>query len=152
MTKESHERRKEPATGRRTFGELAEVALKARVRDARGENVRRVVTTNLAWVSWPREDGRHGYASLRRKQGLITGELGVSLVPVELDELPLITTTDGAPPEGCRLPLGMLLHGHSKTWSSGGSEKALIERLDWIAHQLHLRLHAFMAATKPPAA
>jgi hypothetical protein len=142
-------RRQESSAVRRTFGELSRTALQARVKDSRHHEARWVVAPNLAWVTWPREDHRHTYVSLRRTLDFITGELGTSLEPVEIDALPLVTTTDKAPPSGCRVQLGSLLHGHAKTWSSGGSEKALIERLDWLAQQLSLRLYAFMAATAP---
>jgi hypothetical protein len=151
VEKDYRERRKDgPQSNRRTFGELAKVALQLRIRDARGPDPRWVVQQNLAWVSWLREDGRHAYASLRRQSDFITGELGASTAPAELDDLPLVATLAEARAEGCRIQLGSLLHGHSKTWSAGGSEKALIERLDWIAQQLHLRLYAFMASTTPP--
>lgn len=152
MEKDYRERRKRgPTEGRRTFGELAKAALHLRLRDARGQSVRWTVAPNKAWVSWLREDGRHAYASLRRQSDFITGELGASLVALELDDLPQVETVTDTPAEGCRIALGTLLHGHSKTWSSGGSEEALIQRLDWLAQQLHLRLYAFMASTAPPA-
>jgi len=150
VEQENRERRsQEPSARRRTFGELSRTALSSRVKDSRHHEARWVVVPNLAWVSWPREDGRHTYVALRRNLDFITGELGTSLEPVEIDSLPLLTSTDKAPAAGCRVQLGSLLHGHAKTWSSGGSEKALIERLDWLAQQLSLRLYAFMAATAP---
>ena len=152
MEKDHRERRKKEAAGDRlSFGELARVALKLRVRDARPDTARWVVAPNLAWVSWPREDSRHAYAALSRQMDFITGELGFSVAPVDLDQLPQVAALEGAPRDGCRIQLGSLLHGRSQTWAAGGSEKALIERLDWIAQQLHLRLYAFMASTAPPA-
>ena len=139
-----------PPGDRRTFGVLASAALKLRVRESRVPGVRWVVETNLAWVSWPREDERHAYAGLRRVKGLITGELGASPSAASLDELPLVAALAEARADGCRIQLGPLLHGHAKTWSAGGSEPALIERLDWLSQQLQLRIHSFMAATRPP--
>lgn len=150
MEQEDRERRaSEPSARRRTFAELSRAALHSRVKDSRHHEARWVTVPNLAWVSWPREDQRHSYVALRRNLDFITGELGTSLEPVDIDSLPLLTTTDRAPASGCRVQLGSLLHGHAKTWSSGGSEKTLIERLDWLAQQLNLRLYAFMAATAP---
>jgi hypothetical protein len=150
VEQENRERRsQETSARRRTFGELSRTALSSRVKDSRHHEARWVTAPNLAWVSWPREDHRHAYVALCRKADFITGELGTSLEPVEMDALPLLTTTDNAPASGCRVQLGSLLHGHAKTWSSGGSEKTLIERLDWLAQQLNLRLYAFMAATAP---
>ena len=149
MEQDNRERRQESSAPRRTFGELSRTALQARVRDSRHHEARWVVAPNLAWVSWPREDHRHAYVAIRRNLDFITGDLGTSLEPVNIDSLPLLTTTDKSPASGCRVQLGSLLHGHAKTWSSGGSEKTLIERLDWLAQQLSLRLYAFMAATAP---
>jgi hypothetical protein len=152
VEKDYRERRKNSPPGdRRSFGELAKAALNLRVRDARVADARWVVERNMAWVSWKREDSRHAYACIRRRLDFIGAELGASIEPAEMDALPLVTTPAQAPPQGCRIELGSLLHGHAKTWSAGGSEKALIERLDWLAQQLSLRLYAFMAATAPPA-
>ena len=137
-----------PGTKRRTFGELAGEALRLWVHEARFAEARWKVGTNIAWVSWKREDGRYAYACIRRKLAMINGELGVSLGPADLDMLPVVAATDEAAREGCRITLGHLLHGHTKAWSSGGSEKALIARLDWLAQQIHLRMMSFMAATK----
>ena len=139
-----------PPGERRTFGTLASAALKLRVRESRVPGVRWVVETNLAWVSWPREDERRVYTGLRRTKSLITGELGASPSDVLLDELPLIQSLAEARAEGCRIQLGPLLHAHDKTWYAGGSEPALIERLDWLSQQLQLKLHSFMAATRTP--
>lgn len=151
MDRGSRERRDTASPGeRRTFGVLASAALKLRVRESRVPGVRWVVETNLAWVSWPREDERRVFAGLRRHKGLITGELGVSPSDDSLDDLPLIQSLAEARAEGCRVQLGPLLHGHGKTWSAGGSEPALIERLDWLSQQLELKLHSFMAATRAP--
>ena len=151
MDRGVRERRDTPSQGeRRTFGVLASAALKLRVRESRVPGVRWVVDTNLAWVSWPREDGCRVYAGLRRNKGLITGELGAAPSDASLDDLPLIQSLAEARAEGCRVQLGPLLHGHAKTWSAGGSEPALIERLDWLSQQLQLKLHSFMAATRQP--
>lgn len=125
------------------------MAISGRFRDSRGASTRWVEAVNLAWASWQREDGRYTFISLRRSSNLITGELGFASAPIDLDALPLVTNPENAPSDGCRIQLGFLLHGHSKTWSAGGSEKALVERLDWIAHQLEMRLYAFMSATNP---
>ncbi len=46
------------------------------------------------------------------------------------------------------IALGHLLHGHEKWWSSGGSEKAFLERLDWLALQLRLRLHSALTVSQ----
>lgn len=140
-----------PSPLRKPFSALARQAITGKFRETRSPSARWVEATNLAWVSWKREDDRHVYVSLRRVSSLITGEIGFSNEPVDLDTLPQVTNAQECPVEGCRIPLGFLLHGHSKTWSAGGSEKALIERLEWIAQQLSMRLHAFMTSTTPKA-
>jgi hypothetical protein len=104
---------------------------------------------NLGWARWACEDGRFAYCAIRRKLGWITGELGVARHPLEFDELTVIHAL--APPEGdgCRIQLGMLLQGREQWWSFGGTETGLIERLDWIALQLQLRMYSFLSATAP---
>lgn len=152
MEQESHEhneRRAETSSRRRPFKELAQTAILARVKESRQHDAGWILAPNLAWVLWAREDSRLAYVAIRRHLDFITGELGTSLEPMDIDSLPLLTSTDKVPASGCRVALGSLLYGHAKTWSSGGSEKTLIERLDWIAQQLNLRLYAFMAATAP---
>jgi len=135
---------------RPTFGVLARVALMRRVAGARLHDAHWCSRPNLGWVRWPHEDGRLVFCGMRRRMDWITGEIGVSATEVELDELTLVQSLAAASGEGFRIQLGLLLHGQDKWWSSGGSEKSLGERLDWLAQQMQLRLFSLLSASPPP--
>lgn len=141
------ERRGIPGVERKTFGELVRVAIRRRVPDARSSVATWTTAPNLGWARWAREEGRYAYCGMRRRHDGITGELGVSLTAVDLDQVPLVHSLTSPPAEGCRVQLGTLLNGQEQWWSSGGSEKTLIERIDWIAVQLQLRMLAFLSST-----
>lgn len=151
MSYAGRERRKQSSEGpRKSFGQLASEALRTRIRDTRADGAHWDTSHNLAWVRWEPEEGGFRFCALRRSQDYLTGEMGVSPVPVELEDLPLIESLHHAMPAGCRIRLGHVLHGHDRWWSAGGSEDSLIWRLDWLAHHLRLRLTAFVSAASPP--
>jgi hypothetical protein len=154
MERSGQERRRlAPNTVRKTFGELSTAAIRARVRESNAYAAHWVTVPNLTWVRWVREDGRYVYCALRRRMDWLTGEIGTAPEPMGLDELKLVMTPAEASCDSCRIQMGTLLHGHDQWWSSGGSEKSLVERLDWIAQQMRLRIHSFLSATMlPPAA
>lgn len=143
-------RRQSSPEPRRSFGLLATEALRARIRDTRVDGAHWLTSNNLVWVRWTPEEGGFRFCALRRSQDYLTGEMGVSPVPVELEDMPLIEALHQAMPAGCRIRLGHVLHGHDRWWSAGGSETSLIWRLDWLANHLRLRLMAFVAAAAPP--
>jgi hypothetical protein len=139
-----------PTTVRRPFGEFATMALRRRVRETNAFDAHWVAAPNLAWVRWTREDGRFVYCAIRRQGDHITAELGTAPEPLALEELRPVTSLADASADRCRIPLGPLLHGHERWWSSGGSESSLVERIDWLAQQLQLRLRSFLAAQPVP--
>jgi hypothetical protein len=128
------------------FGALAHAALRRRLLDVRGQEADWETAANLGWVRWQREERRYVYVAIRRRTDGLTGELGVALAPLPLDELPVVRGAIEEIDEG-RFTLGHMLHGHDRLWASGGSEKALIARLDWLAQQLQLRIHSFLSTT-----
>lgn len=136
-----------PNPNRATLGALVRVAVRNRIRESRAEDTYWQSTHNLGWARWTCEDGRFVFCGIRRKHSWITGEMGISHEPVDLDALVLVPSLPTAPGETCRIQLGMLLHGTDKWWSFGANEKGLIERLDWIALQMNLRLYSFLSAT-----
>ena len=147
------ERRKlGPDEVRKPLGDLIREAIRKRMSEARVQTAVWVTTTNLGWVRWPLEDGRFAYCGIRRRGDFLTGEIGVAIAELELDELTMVNSPAGAPYEACRIQLGMLLHGHEKWWSTGGSEKTLIERLDWLATQMRQQMFSFLSVTTPPRA
>lgn len=138
---------------RRTFGELGTAAIRTRIRESNAYAAHWITIPDLVWVRWPREDGRYAYCALRRRDGWLSGEIGSAPQPLALDELKLVGSLGEASGEGTRIALGALLGVGERWWPLGDSEKALIERLDWIALQLEQHLPRYLAATAlPPAA
>ncbi len=143
----------EPKTHRAQFGTLVHGRFQARVRETIACTTLLVVAPNIGWARWQLEDGRYVYLCIRRRMDFLTGELGVSLQPLTVEELHPIQTLDALPARGaCRIQLGFLLEGREKWWSSGGSEKTLIERMDWLTLQLQARLHDFLRRSVRAAA
>jgi hypothetical protein len=141
-----------PNPSRQLFGDLVRFAIRGRVRETRAVDTMWHSSANLGWARWAGEDGRLIYCGVRRKHSWITGEMGISQQPLVLDQLTLVPSLTPVPAEECRIQLGMLLHGTDKWWSFGGTEKGLVERLDWIALQMNLRMYSFLASTPPPRA
>lgn len=144
-------RRGEPGDApRASLGQLAHEALRRRLPETRAAGTHWEAGPNVGWVRWVTEDGRFVYCAIRRRAHLITAELGVAAAEVPIDELPRVTAMSDARGDGWRIALGPLLHGHEKWWSSGGNEKAFLERLDWLALQLRLRLHSALTVSPVP--
>ncbi len=152
MAYSGRERRKRDSEGPRlSFGELAAEAMRTRIRETRVDDAHWAHTVNLAWVRWRIEDGRYAFCGLRRSFDFLTGEMGVSPVEVDLNDLPLIEKHDQAMPAGCRIRLGHVLQGHDRWWSSGGTEDTLRWRLGWLSQQMRFRLKSFLDASAPAA-
>jgi hypothetical protein len=132
------------------FGTLVRTAIRNRFRESRAPEAVWQGGSNLGWVRWACEDGRYFYCGIRRKNGWITGELGIASEPLELDELKLIQALTPSAGDAFRIQLGMLLHGQEKWWSFGGTEKGLNERMDWIAQQLQMRMYSFLSSSSVP--
>ena len=107
---------------------------------------------NIAWVRWQREDGRYLYAAIRRRRDWLTGELGISSEPVDLDELAVAKNAAGLTLRGSRISLGDLTSGHDQWWTTGGNEQGFLDRLDWLSQQLKLRLHTMNNVSTEDAA
>jgi len=139
------ERRSTPASGpRATFAELARRALEKNVREARQPGVHWGAKANLGWVRWQDSEGHYVYLALRRHLDWVTGEIGVSPDPVELETLELRAEPDRADGAKYRVRLGHLLHDEDKWWPARGSAKALQDCLTWIALQMGVKLSAFL--------
>lgn len=139
------ERRSPPAGGARaTFAELARRALEKNVREARLPGAHWGSKANLGWVRWPDSEGHYVYLALRRHLDWVTGEIGVSSEPVELESLELRAEPDRAEGASYRVRLGHLLHDEDKWWPARGSAKALEDCLNWLALQMGVKLGAFL--------
>uniref|UniRef100_A0A832MNI5 Uncharacterized protein n=1 Tax=Eiseniibacteriota bacterium TaxID=2212470 RepID=A0A832MNI5_UNCEI len=142
------DRRTVRRSARRTFSELARAALERHVPEARGGVAVWGEKPNLGWLSWRLPDGRYVFLALRRHLSWVTGEVGVSPVPSDLERLPLQAAPDETPDAAFRVRLGHLLHDEDKWWPAGSSEKELVERLEWLALQSRVRLNAFLRAPR----
>lgn len=139
------ERRTTPAAGpRTTFAELARHALEKNVREARRPEAHWGGKANLGWVRWEESEGHHVYLALRRHLDWVTGEIGVSPEPVELEALELRAEPDRTDGASYRVRLGHLLHDEDKWWPARGSAKALDECLNFLALQMGVKLSAFL--------
>lgn len=133
-----------PGTPRATFADLARRALEKNVRESRQPAAHWGGKSNLGWVRWQDTDGHYVFLALRRHLDWVTGEIGVSPDPVELEALELRAEPDRAENAAYRVRLGHLLHDEDKWWPAQGSAKALEESLSWLALQMGVKLSAFL--------
>jgi hypothetical protein len=141
------ERRKTVAGAqRKNFALLARAAVEKHVPEARTGAAHWGSKSNLGWVRWPLEDGCLIYLGLRRHLDWVTGEVGVSAEPCELEDLELRAVPGDSCDPGYRVRLGHLLHDEDKWWPSGKSEKELVERLEWLVLQMKVKARTFFSA------
>lgn len=139
------ERRKPaPGAARRTFAALAREALEKNVRESRQPGVHWGGKANLGWMRWRESDGHHVFLALRRHLDWVTGEIGVSPDPDELEALELRAEPDRNEGARYRVRLGHLLHDEDQWWPARGSTDVLEERLHWLALQMGVKLGAFL--------
>jgi hypothetical protein len=128
---------------RSSFARVARAALEQGVAEARTAEARWGAKPNFAWVSWTLPDGWHASIGLRRHLDWVTGELGMSRDPVDLDTLPLLTRprfdTDEVFEHGGRVRLGLLLGDDDQWWPAGEGETELTETLVRLALQLRVK-------------
>ena len=138
--------RRHTATGveRKTFALIARRALEKHVPEARTGAASWGSKANLGWVRFPREDGRLLYLALRRHLNWVTGEIGLSPDPRDLEALALSAVPDDKAGAAFRVRLGHLLHDEDKWWPAGDTERALNERLEWLALQMRVKVDAFL--------
>lgn len=137
-----------PAT-RSTFGRAARLAIEKSVAEARTPAVTWGFRPNLVWVEWRLTDGRHAFIGLRRHLDWVTGELAITEEPAAFDTLPLVANLDPSSPgrgTGGRVRLGVLLHEDDRWWPAGETEAKLIERLEWLALHLRVRVERLLHA------
>ncbi len=128
---------------RASFAALARTALEKHFSESRVPGAEWGSKANFGWVRIPHESGGFLYLGLRRHLDWVTGEVGVSSQPRELDALELRAEPGESSDPGYRIRLGHLLHDEDKWWPSGKSEKDLVERLDWLALQMRVKARTF---------
>lgn len=128
---------------RATFARIARAAIENGVAEARTPAAQWGFKSNFTWVRWPLRDGWYASIGLRRHLDWVTGELGLSREPADLDALPLLAQprfdTDEVAARGGRVRLDVLLGGDDQWWPAGASEAELAETLGRIALQLRVR-------------
>ena len=128
-----------PATRPGAFAMRARVALEKHVPEARTAGAHWQLGANQAWVRYPRLDGLHGYAGLRRHLGWVNGEAGVSREPRDLSDLFLLPGQPRGEVPGYRIRLGDLIHDENRWWRAGETERELVQRLEFLALQLAVK-------------
>lgn len=98
--------------------------------------------TNEAWVRWP-HDGGFAYLRIHRHLDWIAGEFGVAREDVTVSALTLLPELEAPESPGARISLGDLLDEADRWWKAGADQKALAERLEWIALELRVKGSAF---------
>lgn len=137
---------------RQPFGSFVRLSMRSRLIECRAHDSHWSSGPNIAWVRWPRDDGRYVFAAIRRRRDWLTGELGIANDPVELDELVEVKTVAGLRMSGTRISLGFMTSGHDQWWTTGGNEQGFLDRLDWLSQQLKLRLHTLNNVAEEDAA
>ena len=136
-------RRAATATERKPFSLLARHALEKFIAESRTANAHWGSKPNLGWVRWQLQDGRYVYMAVRRHLDWVTGEVGTSNDPKELESLELKAVPDPSPRAAYRVRLGHLLHDEDKWWPAGKSERELTERIEWLVLQMRVKIERF---------
>lgn len=134
-----HAPRVSPAVRPGAFAMQARAALERHVPEARTAGAHWVLGANQAWVRFPRLDGLHGYAGLRRHLDWVNGEAGVSREPRDLADLFLLPGRPAGEVSGYRIRLGDLMHAENGWWRAGESEREQVQRLEYLALQLAVK-------------
>jgi hypothetical protein len=136
----------------RSFASRARAAIEKHVPETREPAAHWGARTNLCWVRWPRAGGGFSYLALRRHLGWVSGEAGLALDPIELNDLPLGAAE--APPEatGYRVRLAELLGEEDRWWPAGSGAEELTRQLEWIVLQIRVKAEAYFARHPLPRA
>jgi len=128
---------------RKGFAVVARAAIEKHVPESRAAAAHWVLAANAVWVRWPREDGRFAYLGIQRHLDWVNGEAGISREPHELRDLVPIPGISTGPAPGHRVRIGYLLDGQDRWWPAGADERALSERLEWMALQLRVKAEPY---------
>ena len=136
----------------RSFASRARAAIEKHVHETREAAAHWGARPNLCCVRWPRTGGGFSYLALRRHLGWVTGEAGVAVEPLELDDLPLGAAE--VPPEavGYRVRLAELLGEEDRWWPAGVGPDETNRQLEWIVLQIRVKADAYFARHPLPRA
>ena len=127
---------------RRSFASLARTAIEKHVPEARIATAWWSLGTNSLWIRWA-FGGGYAYLGLHRHLDWLSGEVGVSREPVEMGALYALPGVPALTVPGYRIRLGHLLESGDRWWPAGDTEGELIERLEWLVLQLHVKGTAY---------
>jgi hypothetical protein len=146
------EQRRDPTSGpRAAFAELAREAIRRAVPETRAPEAHWHLGINMAWVRFP-EDGRWTFIGLHRHLDWLSGDAGSATGPCTMDELFALPGVPERPVIGHRVRLGDLLGGEDRWWRAGDDERALSERLGWMALQLRVKGRSYFLHHPAPSA
>jgi len=131
-----NEQRRSLEKPRVPFSAIARMAIEHAVPETRAPQAEWHEKINDAWVRWPLEGG-YAFLRLHRHLDWITGEFGIAREAVAIDALTLLPEESPKSP-GAMIRLGDLLGEPDRWWNAGADQKALAERLDWMALELRV--------------
>lgn len=136
----------------RSFASRARAAIEKQLPETREPAAHWGARPNLSWVRWPRAGGGFSYLALRRHLGWVTGEAGLALEPVELNDLPLVPAESAPDTAGYRVRLAELLGEEDRWWPAGTSAEETSRQLEWIVLQIRVKADAYFARHPLPRA
>jgi len=136
----------------RNFASRARAAIEKHVPETRDPAAHWGARPNLCWVRWPRAGGGFSYLALRRHLGWLSGEAGLALEPLALNDLPLGAAEAPAEAAGYRVRLAELLGEEDRWWPAGDSAEETIRQLEWIVLQIRVKADVFFARNPLPRA
>jgi len=137
-----NEQRRNHEKPRVPFSAIVRMAIERAVPETRAAEASWHEHTNDAWVRWPLEGG-FAFLRIHRHLDWITGEFGIASQPVELKALTLLPEPGTPETPGALIRLGDLLGEADREWRAGADQKALAERLEWIALELRVKGSAY---------
>jgi hypothetical protein len=137
-----NEQRRNHEQPRAPFSTIARTAIEHVVPETRAAEAAWDERTNDAWVRWPYERG-FAYLRIHRHLDWISGEFGLAREAVPLTALTLLPEAEAAESRGARIRLGDLVGESDRWWRAGADQKALGERLEWMALELRVKGSAY---------
>jgi hypothetical protein len=137
-----NEQRRNHEKPRVPFSAIARMAIEHSVPETRAAQAEWHERINDAWVRWPLEGG-FAFLRLHRHLDWITGEFGIAREPVAIGALTLLPEAGVAESQGAMIRLGDLLEEADRWWRAGADQKALAERLEWMALELRVKGSAY---------
>jgi hypothetical protein len=136
------EQRKNHEAPRAPFASLARKAVEHSVPETRAAQAEWYEHINDAWVRWPFEGG-YAFLRIHRHLDWITGEFGIAREAVAIQALTLLPKAGTPESQGAMIRLGDLVGEEDRWWRAGADQKALVERLEWMALELRIKGAAF---------